>query len=86
MRPSVLDLLPEPDILSDLEPEEVAGYLIAYFNMPRENPSPKQYLNRNRFASSLFYNESDIPPLYRGLTQQASNSDTITPHLTVNTC
>lgn len=70
MRPSVLEGLPEPDAFLDMEAEEIAGHLIAYFNIPRENPSPKQYLNRSNFIGALFYNEFDIPPLYRGLPQQ----------------
>ncbi len=70
MRPSVLELLPDPDFFLDMEPEEGASYLIAYFNMRRENPSPKQYLNRTRFANALFSPGLEIPNHYIGLTQQ----------------
>ncbi len=53
-----------------MEPEEIAGYVIAYFNMPCENPSPKQYLSRSLFANALFYHGPDIPPPYQGLPQR----------------
>jgi uncharacterized protein (TIGR02391 family) len=70
VNPSVLELLPDPDILLEMEPQDIAGYILAYFNMPRENPSPKQYLSCFRFGNTLFSDARDIPPLYHGLQRQ----------------
>ena len=67
---TILHSLPSPENVLELEPEELAGYVIAYLNSLPDNEQTRQsQLNRNNFSGSLFYYEQDCPPKYRALTQ-----------------
>lgn len=67
---TILHSLPSPENVLELEPEELAGYVIAYLNSLPDNEQTRQsQLNRNNFGGSLFYYEQDCPPKYRSLTQ-----------------
>lgn len=66
----ILHFLPAPENVLALEPEELAGYVIAYLNgLPDNQQTRLSSLNRNTFGSSLFYNDIDTPLAYRGLTE-----------------
>ena len=64
---SLLDLIPDPQQVLNLEPEELAGYLLEYFNSLSQQDLNAQ-LNRNNFGGSLFYNLHQCPPAYRALS------------------
>jgi len=67
MPESVLHLIPNPEHVLALEPEELAGYLMEYFNsLPKREQD--QQLNRNNFGGSLFYNLQHCPSEYRQLS------------------
>jgi len=66
MATSMLDLVPNPQQVLDLEPEELAGYLMEYLNSLSTQDLNAQ-LNRNNFGGSLFYNLYQYPPAYRTL-------------------
>jgi uncharacterized protein (TIGR02391 family) len=64
--PTLLDVLPPPDVVLSLEPEELGGFVIEYLN----SLSPqdlRQQLMRPNFGSSIFYRGYSAPEAYRNL-------------------
>ncbi len=66
---TMLELLPNPQAVLELEPEELAGYVIEHLNSLTPS-AKKSQLNRNNFGGSLFYNLHLCPPEYRKLSSQ----------------
>jgi uncharacterized protein (TIGR02391 family) len=63
---TLLDLLPGPDEVLSLEPEELAGFVMEYLHsLSGQDRSSK--LMRNNFGGSLFYHPQWCPPAYQGL-------------------
>ena len=66
---TLFDLLPDPQVLLNLEPEELAGFVIEYLHSL--SPSDRsQQLMRNNFAGALFYYGNQNPPTYQVLQPQ----------------
>jgi len=65
--PTLLDVLPDPDTVLDLEPEELAGFVIQFLHSLSPQDRSAQ-LMRNNFGGSLFYVAHHAPPAYQGLS------------------
>src|SRR5262245_21628178 len=63
---TLLDLLPGPDEVLSLEPEELAGFVMEYLHSLSPHDRSSQ-LMRNNFGGSLFYYGHQLPPAYRQL-------------------
>lgn len=62
---NILDHVPDPENLIQLEPPELAGYILEYLKTLPDGERIQQ-LNLNRF-SSPFYNKQHCPPQYQNL-------------------
>jgi uncharacterized protein (TIGR02391 family) len=63
--PTLLEILPPPDVVLNLEPEELAGIVMEYLHSM--SPQELASLNRNNFGGSLFYRTDLCPLPYRSL-------------------
>ncbi len=59
--PSIHSLLPDPEILLALEPEELAGYILEYLN----SLSDRERAQLNRYNFSLAHTVADYPQPHR---------------------
>jgi len=67
MAGSIHSLLPEPEILLALEPEELAGYLLEYLNSLSDRE--RDQLNRDNFSQS--HTVQEYPPNYQRRISEA---------------
>lgn len=63
---TLLDCLPDPDTVLNLEPEELAGFVMEYLHSLSPQDRSSQ-LMRNNFGGSLFYYPHLCPPAYQRL-------------------
>ncbi len=66
--PTLLDVLPDPETVLSLEPEELAGFVMEHLHSLSPQDLSSQ-LMRNNFGGSLFYNVQLCPRAYQGLSQ-----------------
>ncbi len=65
--PTLLDVLPDPDTVLELEPEELAGFVMQFLHSLSPQDRSSQ-LMRNNFGGSIFYVAHHAPPVYQGLS------------------
>lgn len=66
---TLFDFFPDPQVLLNLEPEELAGFVIEFLHSLSPNDRSQQ-LMRNNFAGALFFYGNQNPPEYKVLQPQ----------------